>query len=320
MSAHSTWTVQDWAAAPCHKFCDAELITPEEAAAIVAAAEALDAWRIRGAYEGNLTCDIDAFQLVEAGVPAERCLPLLSTMFSIGRDALRLTDLRVVRYTAATGIAGLPLHSDGSALSFVCALNECGGGGGGTYVRTLQRVISPSPGCALLFCGRWVHAGVPIQSGVRYVLTGFLELDGEASASGTFSRSRNALLAIERVVESERQATVARRLCPKRGHWLRREFVHQFGSAEEEAVRRCSRCEADVPIHGVRHVCCGGNELCGCGTAWCDDCLATDAAAEEQVIVGAAAATASSRLLLPFPHHRARGEACTHTRSRSCRL
>ena len=28
---------------------------------------------------------------------------------------------------------------------------------------------------ALLFCGRWLHAGVRVARGVRYVLTGFCE-------------------------------------------------------------------------------------------------------------------------------------------------
>ena len=47
------------------------MLSSDEAAAIVAAAEQLDAWAIRGAYAGNLTCDIDALKLPEAAVAME---------------------------------------------------------------------------------------------------------------------------------------------------------------------------------------------------------------------------------------------------------
>ena len=292
-------TAPDWAA-PCHTFREAEMLSSDEAAAIVAAAEQLDAWAIRGAYAGNLTCDIDALKLPEAAVAMERHGRLLSESFHVQTSAIRLTDLRVVKYTTARGgLKGLPLHSDGSALSFVCALNDCGEGEGGTYVRVLDRIISPPPGHALLFCGRWVHAGVPITSGVRYVLTGFLEVaaddagSGGTAAAAAFSPARMLLRAMERVVEHEQVATVARRLCPGSRCWLRREFgsahyakrprhpgggaagveeagveeagVEEAGVEEAGLSRCCSRCEAAVPRDAVRHCCCGAFETCGGG-------------------------------------------------------
>ena len=94
---------------------------------------------------------------------AERALPRLAAFF--GLEEVALLTLRVVKYVAGSACAGLPLHSDGSAVSFVCSLNACAGGG--TYVRTLKRVLKPAAGHALFFCGRWLHAGVPVAAPAR---------------------------------------------------------------------------------------------------------------------------------------------------------
>ena len=295
---------------PLHVFHEVALLSPSESAAIIAAAEALDRWRLRGAYAGNVTCDIDASMLADAALVEGRCIPLLAQTFRVPAAALRLTDLRVVKYTADDPhTAGLPLHSDGSALSFVCALNRCASGGG-TYVRALRRVISPTPGRALLFCGRWLHSGVGIAHGVRYVLTGFVGLADQppatpgATSSQSFSSAAYALHKLDLLRDHERCATLARRLCPGQRCWLRREFATQQGGAppaqpdgdgcpgegtttgegaacREEAagheavaaLRRCSRCAAVVPPHEPRH-------CCGCGVAWCCECLEELSSAE----------------------------------------
>ena len=283
--------------APCHTFSVAPLLEPKEASDLVVAAEACGSWKIRGAYAGNLTEDMDACMLAEASPAVERHANVLSTLFRVPASALRLTDLRVVRYRVQDGISGLPLHSDGSALSFVCTLNDCAGEGG-TYVRTLNRVIAPPVGHALFFCGRWVHAGVPIigrlSAGVRYVLTGFLEV-ADHDGDGKFSQARMLLRAMERVVDHEKVATVAHRLCPERRCWLRREFSSasrgtgcQMGT-EIGAARLCSSCKEAVPKHAVRHCCVDGDdhgaaardECCSCATQWCEDCLMAAAAEEE---------------------------------------
>ena len=277
--------------APCHAFCVAKLISADEAFVLTRAADELDAWNIRGAYRGNLTCDVDALALPEAVPAIKPSMALLAGLYHIPESAIRLTDLRVVKYSVSRdSIAGLPLHSDGSALSFVCALNDCGEAEGGTYVRHLDRVITPSPGHALFFCGRWVHAGVPlhIPNAVRYVLTGFLDVVDDDEGAATFSPARMLLRALDRVVEHENVANVAHRLCPGRSCWLHREFAGDWtrgGGAGSDGLRRrqCSRCNEDVPRQAVRH-CCGDADSpeCGCGTAWCNACLQSSAASEEE--------------------------------------
>ena len=183
----------------------APIFDADECECIISAAEthAGDEWPTRGEWLGHRTIDVDALELAALQpwllqAVRERALTLMASLFGVAD--LRVASLRVVRYTATTEYDALPLHSDGSNLSFVCALNTCAGGG--TYVRALRRVLTPTAGhalasatcrqiCrlqpyasrqqpyaprhALLFCGRWLHAGVRVARGVRYVLTGFCE-------------------------------------------------------------------------------------------------------------------------------------------------
>ena len=194
----------------------APIFDADECERIVCAAEAHAGaeWPTRGEWLGHRTIDVDAMKLAALQpwllqAVQERALALMASLFGVAD--LRVASLRVVRYTATTAYDALPLHSDGSSLSFVCALNTCAGGG--TYVRALRRVLTPALGHALLFCGRWLHAGVRVARGVRYVLTGFCEARLPPATQ----------LALQRVVALEQQASAARRLCPER-RWLRREF------------------------------------------------------------------------------------------------
>ena len=253
----------------------APIFAANECESIISAAEAhADGdWPCRGEYLGHRTIDVDALELATLQpwllqAVQERALVLLASLFGV--TDLRIASLRVVKYDAATQYDALPLHSDGSSLSFVCALNACAGGG--TYVRALRRVLTPAVGHALLFCGRWLHAGVRVESGVRYVLAGFCE----ATLPPMTQR------ALARVVAVEQRASAARRLCPRQ-HWLRREFCADGASAE----RACSSCAAAVPADAARHCCAA--EGC-CGTRWCDTCLdAAEASAEESVEASEAA-------------------------------
>ena len=264
--------------APLDSLVDAAILTEDECVRVVAAAEASAAWSRRGDYHGHVTTDLDALQLAELqpwllqSVVRERAQPLLERTFGVG--ALELTALRVVKYVAGTGCDGLPLHSDGGIVSFVCALNACVAGGG-TYVRALRRIVAPAVGHALLFCGRWMHQGVPVVgsggdggAAVRYVLTGFF------AATQPLPPATQA--ALDRLLEHEQQATVSRRLCPTRRQWLRREFCRGGGSAGKLQPRACSGCDASIGAYEARH-CCD----CGCATRWCDGCLEAAALAAD---------------------------------------
>ena len=250
--------------APWGDFYDAVLLSTDECESIIAAAEASEEWRSRGEYNGHRTTDMDASSLLPwlSSCVRERFLPLLRQHFGVSEATLE--SLRVVKYVGGTSCAGLPLHSDGTPLSFVCALTPSSSAG--TYVRVLRRVISPPAGHALLFCGRWLHAGVRVLNGeVRYVLTGFVE-----AALG-----QSAAASIERIAAYEQQASITPRSCPAERCWLRREFA----SAPIGTVaggRICTGCGLEVAPCAVRHCCDAG---C-CGTRWCDACLAAAVEAE----------------------------------------
>ena len=169
-------------------------------ARVIAEAEASGEFGLRGEYEGTTTLDIDVMRVDSlwawlSRAASEEWLPLLTELYGV--HAI-LQHLRVVKYVAGAARAtGIGLHSDGSELSFVCTLND-GFTGGGTYVRALGRVLAPPRGEALFFCGRWVHAGVTVTTGVRYVLTGFFALrvpHPPWSESGQYSSSATSELA-----------------------------------------------------------------------------------------------------------------------------
>lgn len=78
-------------------------------------------------------------------------------------------------------MALLEEHEDGSQWSFVIALNNASEyeGGGTKFVELKSApVFRPAVGCATLFSGKNRHCGVAITAGTRYILAGFLKVDG----------------------------------------------------------------------------------------------------------------------------------------------
>ena len=273
---------------PLDAFHVRPILAEEECAAIVRKAEQF-AWRQRGDYRGHITTDLDVLPWLGEQL-SPRFIPQLTSLYNAS-DAY-LASLRIVKYVGGSSTAGLPLHSDGTPLSFVCALNSCTGAG--TYVRVLRRVIAPACGHALLFCGRWLHAGVPVGEGaVRFVLTGFV--------AASFAPQTESALA--HLAAHELGASIARRLCPTR-RWLRREYaqtvIHGVG-----ARRACTACGSHVPSHAVRHCC--PQPGC-CGARLCDSCLDASAAAsaavdEDEAIDAAAHEPVSYCELIADPSH-----------------
>ena len=115
----------------------------------------------------------------------ERLLPEFESKFGLPSHGLVIEDLFVAKYEfspkdGSKGQAGLPVHEDGNAWSFVVPLNPpTEYTGGGTQFVELEDspIFRPEvEGHAVMFSGQNRHCGVQIEGGVRYVLAGFLSL------------------------------------------------------------------------------------------------------------------------------------------------
>ena len=91
-------------------------------------------------------------------------------------EHLEIIDLFYLRYSAAPGEQrGLSLHRDGSLFSFNVLLNEPSDfEGGGTHFEPSGLTVQLARGAAVAHSGTVEHAGVPITSGERYLLVGFI--------------------------------------------------------------------------------------------------------------------------------------------------
>ena len=88
-------------------------------------------------------------------------------------------DAAIVRDRAQ---ASLPLHRDGSLLSFNILLNSAAAfDGGGTYFELLDTTYRGQQGDAVIHSGRLRHAGAEVTRGERYVLVGFVDVIDESS-------------------------------------------------------------------------------------------------------------------------------------------
>ena len=111
-------------------------------------------------------CDERKESAVSECVNSSRCL------------TLRFRDLFFVKYEARDGEqTDLPLHRDGSLLSFNILLNsETEFEGGGTLVKPMNKVFHLQRGDAFLHSGQVLHGGNAVTKGVRYILVGFVDV------------------------------------------------------------------------------------------------------------------------------------------------
>lgn len=177
---------------------EAQVLTSDECNAAVSAADAHAAkhgWATaRHAAYATHDLPIEALAKGDARPKAEsrvitdsvtaaiktKLIPEMATRFDLQADALSVLDLFIARYSVEPGgLAALEPHEDGSEFSFVLALNSLTEyeGGGTQFLATgavPHPVFRPDKGYATLFSGKNRHCGLPITSGVRYILAGFL--------------------------------------------------------------------------------------------------------------------------------------------------
>lgn len=101
----------------------------------------------------------------------------ISKLYNVDKKKLGINEIFVVKYSKG-GQTELDLHKDGSEFSFVIALNN-EFSGGGTYFENSQKTINLNIGDCLIFSGQNTHKAVPIYSGIRYILTGFINYGGD---------------------------------------------------------------------------------------------------------------------------------------------
>ena len=120
----------------------------------------------------------------------ERIYPMLAEQFKEflpDPSKLRVADGFVVKYDAEGGQTELKPHRDGSVLSFNIALNPASEfEGGGTWFASLDRAVRIDEGEIVSHASGLLHGGHGISSGRRYILVGFVILEGYDSWSMRF--------------------------------------------------------------------------------------------------------------------------------------
>ena len=104
-------------------------------------------------------------------------MPYFEKLYNLPPNFLGVDETFVVKYAIGEQ-EFLAKHKDGDDLSFVIVLNDDFEGGGTYFINAKDRVEAPV-GSVVIFCGANEHMGVKITQGVRYILTGFLSLQGK---------------------------------------------------------------------------------------------------------------------------------------------
>ena len=102
--------------------------------------------------------------------------PLIGKSFNIDPYFLNIEDAFIVKYEFDKQ-NNLNKHKDGNLISFNILLNdksEFEGGGTTIYFHNNDYYYKGSQGSLLLHCGKKIHEGNKITSGIRYLLVGFI--------------------------------------------------------------------------------------------------------------------------------------------------
>ena len=98
----------------------------------------------------------------------------INKLFNLKNVKLLVNEYFLVKYNI-NGQRELQYHNDGSEFSFIIGLNE-DFTGGGTHFKEKNKLIKLGIGDCVIFCGQNKHKGVKIDSGTRYILTGFIDI------------------------------------------------------------------------------------------------------------------------------------------------
>jgi prolyl 4-hydroxylase len=97
-------------------------------------------------------------------------------MFNIYNNDLRISDIFIVKYEEGKQNS-LDIHRDQSSVSFNILLNntnEFDDGGTEFYINNKSYKYKNKQGSGVLSFGKVEHKGIPITSGIRYILVGFI--------------------------------------------------------------------------------------------------------------------------------------------------
>ena len=173
------------------------VISKEECERIIGEAEyvaSLSEWT-KNRHGNYPTTDLPLVELPETlkflrVALVERIYPMLQAQFGVflpDPSKLRLADGFVVKYDAQGGQRELKPHRDGSVVSFNIALNPASEfEGGGTWFASLDDAIRIDQGQIVSHSSALLHGGYGITSGKRYILVGFVILEGYDSWSMRF--------------------------------------------------------------------------------------------------------------------------------------
>ena len=98
----------------------------------------------------------------------------IEIMFNLKSNELELVDLFLVKYENLEGAQSeLEEHKDGSEFSFIISLNDEYTGGGTQFIN-LNKTYKLNKGGCIIFGGKNKHKGLKTLSGIRFILTGFI--------------------------------------------------------------------------------------------------------------------------------------------------
>jgi len=139
-------------------------------------------------HKGYATTDMPSYkaEAVDEWVRdtlSQRLFPKIIEDYSLSK-ATRFghRDLFFVKYEATSGLqSGLAPHRDSSVFSFNILLNhQSEFKGGGTNFVDQNETVRKEVGDCVVHSGRVLHMGIPIDSGRRYILVGFLDACDES--------------------------------------------------------------------------------------------------------------------------------------------
>jgi hypothetical protein len=119
----------------------------------------------------------------------DKIIKIFAKMFKIPDfSSITVQELFFVKYEYSKNAQKhLDIHQDGSEMSFVIALNDTYTDGGTHFIITDEHVKLNIGEC-VFFSGKQYHQGMPITSGIRYILTGFLNYKTNETCSNVLRR------------------------------------------------------------------------------------------------------------------------------------